>query len=203
MEVTPTAISTLTEKWFPVKCKTVKTYLTARCAGLFEIPQIDQKGSDAPVQFLHRTARGFLYSDETWSKILRHTKDSVFNPNRGMLIGSILELALKNTAHLLKKDTLYSKAIDAILYAPQRAQIDMQGLYSLADTQIPKNNGSVPPQKMRCLNFVCWLFTFYSMWSRNTPPRVRFCPLSAACSPSIRLQRESWSGLCKSQGTQG
>ena len=43
---------------------TVKAHLTARCAGLLEVSKSEQEGPQAVLQFLHRTARDFLYKDE-------------------------------------------------------------------------------------------------------------------------------------------
>jgi hypothetical protein len=108
---------TLTQECLPVKCATIKTHLTARCAGLLEVPRFEQKGIDAPIQFFHQTAQDFIHKKDKWSQMVRYTQDTAFDPHRALLMASVLELAIRTADRSTKNEKVYSTVKTAIMYA--------------------------------------------------------------------------------------
>jgi len=94
-QISPTISQALTEESLPLKCEDTKVHLTARCAGLLEIPEFEQQGPEATIQFLHRTARDFLENDKNWAEILQHTSKTDFQPDVALSKASILWLAIR------------------------------------------------------------------------------------------------------------
>lgn len=115
--ISPTAICTLTPESLSPRCAVIRVHLTSRCAGLLEIPQFEQKGPDASIQFLHRTARDFLYNSDIWNQMLGYTKDIAFEPHRSMLRASVLDLAIKTADLSTKSDNIDKTVTSAMLYA--------------------------------------------------------------------------------------
>jgi hypothetical protein len=87
---------TLTKSTIKGQCDKTRIHLTARCAGLLEIPRFEQRGIHAPVQFLHRTARDFLETDGIWNEMTRHAHKVSFDPTcrSAMLKATVLSLTL-------------------------------------------------------------------------------------------------------------
>jgi hypothetical protein len=85
-----------TKSTIKAQCDKTRIHLTARCAGLLEVPQFEQRGIHAPVQFLHRTARDFLESEGIWNEMTRHAMKSSFDPRSSMLKATVLS----HTLHL-------------------------------------------------------------------------------------------------------
>jgi len=118
--LTPTVSVELSETdLLSARCKITKTRLTVRCAGLLEVPTYDRIGSDAPIQFLHRTARDFIYNDATWKEILDKTKSSKFNANRAGFNGLVLEIAFDSSSGAPSTKQLCRKTANAMLFAHQ------------------------------------------------------------------------------------
>jgi hypothetical protein len=115
--VSPTTTQRLTPESFPAKCVDIKIHLTARCAGLLEVPRFEQKGTEAPIQFLHRTAKDFLYNSDKWRQMLSHTENVVFDPHRSMLLGSVLDVAIKTAVHATSSEEIYRAVTNAMLFA--------------------------------------------------------------------------------------
>jgi NACHT domain len=116
-KVSPKTTRTLTQESLQVRCAIIKTHLTARCAGLLEVPRFEQNGPDAPIQFLHRTARDFLHNEDKWSQMLQYTQDSAFEPHRALFIASVLELAIKTMDGSTSSGEIYKIIRNAMLYA--------------------------------------------------------------------------------------
>ncbi|CAG8981479.1 hypothetical protein HYALB_00003050 [Hymenoscyphus albidus] len=73
------------EKELVSGCRDTIVYLTARCAGLLEVSNIDgTAGTDSLIVFFHRTVRDFLYTDLRWSELKLATARTDFNPGEGM-----------------------------------------------------------------------------------------------------------------------
>jgi hypothetical protein len=82
---------------FNAKCKDITVQLTARCAGLLEVANVNGTGTTGPksfIQYFHRTARDFLHTDVYWSKIQVQTRNTNFNPNVSMMQSCILQTLL-------------------------------------------------------------------------------------------------------------
>jgi hypothetical protein len=80
--------------------------LTARCAGLLEAREAwddeDSPGSpvlcpdtNKTVRYLHRTARDYIESPDTWAAILKHTETSRFQPSAILLRSSVLQTGMR------------------------------------------------------------------------------------------------------------
>jgi hypothetical protein len=89
-QISSTISQLLTEESLPLRCEDTKVHLTARCAGLLEVPEFKQQGPEATIQFLHRTARDFLENDRNWTAILQHTSGTDFEPDVALSKASIL-----------------------------------------------------------------------------------------------------------------
>jgi hypothetical protein len=63
------------------RCQNTLIHLTARCAGLLEVPAFPVMGSQAPIQYIHATAASFLAKEEHWSEFLTHTNGTNFRPS--------------------------------------------------------------------------------------------------------------------------
>lgn len=75
-------------------CESPKVRITARCAGFLEVPSFGKDGSWSQIEYLHRTSRDFLEQKDVWSRLLRSTIQSNFNPNRALLQAQILWLTI-------------------------------------------------------------------------------------------------------------
>jgi hypothetical protein len=107
----------ITQGYLLAKCAAIKTHLTARCAGLLEVPQFERDGPHASIRFHHRTARDFLHNDDRWNQILGYTNRTDFNPNKALLMASVLELAIITADGSASSDTIENTAANAMLYA--------------------------------------------------------------------------------------
>lgn len=110
-------IRILTPEVLEAKWNISKTHLTARCAGLLEVPQFDRRGFQAPIRFHHRTAREFIYGSVRWRQMLDHTKDTTFDPHKVLFTASVLDLASKAANPSTESGEMYSTVTDALLYA--------------------------------------------------------------------------------------
>ncbi|CZR66458.1 uncharacterized protein PAC_16359 [Phialocephala subalpina] len=83
-----------------------QTRLTARCAGLLEAREVwDDEDSfssgvrcldtNTTVRYLHRTARDYIESPDTWASILKHTEASCFQPPALLVRSSVLQIGMK------------------------------------------------------------------------------------------------------------
>ncbi|KAE9371784.1 hypothetical protein N431DRAFT_559214 [Stipitochalara longipes BDJ] len=107
----------ITQQDILAKCATVRWHLTARCAGLLEVPSFDRDGPNASIRFHHRTARDFLHNDDRWNQILGYTNGTGFNPHKALLMSYLLELAIINTDGCMRSDKIQNRATNAMLYA--------------------------------------------------------------------------------------
>ena len=80
----------LTDESLLLGCENTKIQLTARCAGLLEVPEFDQRGLRATIEYLHRTARDFIENEKNWQEILQHTLGTAFRPDISILRASLL-----------------------------------------------------------------------------------------------------------------
>ena len=78
---------------------------------------LSRKDLDAPVQFMYRTARDFLYSDDRWSQIERYTEDTTFDPHRAMLMASVLDLTIKTGDRSMNKAKIYTSMKNSMFFA--------------------------------------------------------------------------------------
>ncbi|KAH0538897.1 hypothetical protein FGG08_004553 [Glutinoglossum americanum] len=79
------------------RCQETQIQLTARCAGLLEVPLLKGQKKirqDSLVQYLHRTVRDFLETDAQWSDWLAHTATTDFDPCLSMMHSSIQHLRI-------------------------------------------------------------------------------------------------------------
>jgi len=66
-------------------CEETSTRLTARCAGLLEVPGPSALGPRSRVDYFHRTAKDFLQSSEVWTQLLSETADTEFDPTVALM----------------------------------------------------------------------------------------------------------------------
>ena len=86
-----------------VNCDDMLVQLTARCAGLLEVSKATKNGvplAGSAVQYYHRTARDFLETASTWSRLLSHTSGSDFDPAVAMMRSCLMSLRLGTSAQL-------------------------------------------------------------------------------------------------------
>jgi hypothetical protein len=86
-----------------VNCDDMLVQLTARCAGLLEVSKATKSGvplADSAVQYYHRTARDFLETQSTWSRLLSHTSGSDFDPAVAMMRSCIMSLRVGTSTQL-------------------------------------------------------------------------------------------------------
>ena len=88
--VSPTISHQLTDDSLLSGCENTKVQLTARCAGLLEVPEFEQRGLKATIEYLHRTARDFIENEKNWQEILQHTLGTAFRPDISILRASLL-----------------------------------------------------------------------------------------------------------------
>jgi hypothetical protein len=91
---TSSSSRTLTNSTIKAQCDKTMIHLIARCAGLLEIPRFEQRGLNAPVQFLHSTARDFLETNGIWDEMNRHANKVSFDPRSAMLKATVLSVTL-------------------------------------------------------------------------------------------------------------
>jgi hypothetical protein len=92
--------------------------LTARCAGLLEVKDDDQRIgghyavfglSTTTIHWLHRTARDYIEHPTKWNELLGQTTGSQFNPNTAMLRSCILLLGIQRR---IDDKTYYERQYD-------------------------------------------------------------------------------------------
>jgi hypothetical protein len=112
-----------TGKWLDARCEDIWVRLTARCAGLVEvsnstlIPNRTARkigGPDSLIRYFHRTARDFLEKDRHWSKIMRQTANTDFNPNVSMMRSCYLYQQFATTNNYVR---LPESARDFMIYS--------------------------------------------------------------------------------------
>jgi hypothetical protein len=124
----------LTKSTIKAQCDKTRIHLTARCAGLLEIPRFEQRGIYAPVQFLHRTARDFLEKDGTWNEMTRHANKASFDPRSAMLKATVLSLILHLQDELTtQKDKTLNNVKEAMLWA---YYLDINGTTNETDVAV-------------------------------------------------------------------
>jgi hypothetical protein len=109
----------LTKEAIAAKSKHTPVILTARCAGLLEVFHFEDFGINAPIQWLHRTARDFLEQHDVWSGILQHTANTTFDPNLQMLKAYVLWIAANNKTIFdsMKRSPISAAVSNAMLFA--------------------------------------------------------------------------------------
>jgi hypothetical protein len=121
----------LTQSILRARCSAIKTHLTARCAGLLEVPRFEQEGSRAMIRLHHRTARDFLYSNGRWDQISGYTKGTTFDPHKALFEATVFDLAMTNQRHTVRE--VHETASNAMLYA---WHINTHQLHHEMETQI-------------------------------------------------------------------
>jgi hypothetical protein len=88
--------------------------LTARCAGFLEVPVVShcEPRTTSLVQYFHRTARDFLESKATWSKLLLQTAGTDFDANVALMRSSMMSLRLGNPQQLSIEFLVYACHVD-------------------------------------------------------------------------------------------
>ena len=108
------------------RCHETQVHLTARCAGLLEITLPRGREStwqDSLVQYLHRTVRDFLETDEHWSGLLVHTARTDFDPFVSMMKSCVQRLRIlfieySGKPHLGRDMRVINRlAADTMIYA--------------------------------------------------------------------------------------
>jgi hypothetical protein len=94
-QVSPTISYQLTEESLASGCEKTKVQLTARCAGLLEVPEFERHGHRATIEYLHRTARDFIEKEQNWQDLRRHTSGTTFHPAISILRASVLRLGIR------------------------------------------------------------------------------------------------------------
>jgi hypothetical protein len=94
-QVSPTISHQLTDESLLFGCENTRVQLTARCAGLLEVPEFEQRGLRATIEYLHRTARDFIENEKNWQEILQHTSGTAFHPDISILGASLLQLGIR------------------------------------------------------------------------------------------------------------
>jgi len=61
------------------RAETIRRRLNSRCRGLLEAPEFDLQGSEAKVQYLHRTVKDFLNRQEVQKYVISSSQE-VYNP---------------------------------------------------------------------------------------------------------------------------
>jgi hypothetical protein len=93
--VSPAISHQLTDDSLLLGCENTKVQLTARCAGLLEVPEFEQRGLRATIEYLHRTARDFIEHEKNWQEVLQHTSGTEFHPDISILRASLLQLGIR------------------------------------------------------------------------------------------------------------
>ncbi|CZR69246.1 uncharacterized protein PAC_19146 [Phialocephala subalpina] len=111
----------LTEELLPAKYEDAKIHLTARCAGLLEIPSFERDGPKAAIQFLHRTARDFLENRQNWLEILAYTANTNFDPYASLLKAGAIWLAIRCSQTNTRSVEVCKIMYNTVLYARKTA----------------------------------------------------------------------------------
>ncbi|CZR65405.1 uncharacterized protein PAC_15305 [Phialocephala subalpina] len=93
------------------KCENAAILLNVRCGGLLEIPDLAKSGPKAKIEYMHRTARDFLHSDDYWPHLLANTAKIPFNSYVSLMRSGVLWIA-RNRQH-----SESAKTMVALLYA--------------------------------------------------------------------------------------
>jgi hypothetical protein len=94
-QVSPTISHQLTDESLIFGCEKTKVQLTARCAGLLEVPEFEQHRHKARIEYLHRTARDFIEKEQNWQELRGHTSGTTFHPDVSILRTSLLQLGIR------------------------------------------------------------------------------------------------------------
>jgi len=93
-DITPDMAQSYTEAQISTICEDMESRLTARCAGLLELKQDAHQLPARSVQYLHRTMRDFIHSDEIWQDLLTYSSKTSFHPLTAMMKSLICQLSL-------------------------------------------------------------------------------------------------------------
>jgi hypothetical protein len=95
-------------------CDDMIVRLTARCAGFLEVPLAShcEARASSLVQYFHRTARDFLESKATWSRLLLQTAGTDFDPNVALMISSLMSLRFGNPQELSRDFLVYASHVN-------------------------------------------------------------------------------------------
>ena len=106
------------EKCISSSCDDMAAQVTARCAGLLEVPEDDSDKATRKIHYLHRTAKDFIESPKVWQRLLGYTAETNFNPNTSLLKSCIHLLSIRTFVCSLKNPVKATKstAISAIIY---------------------------------------------------------------------------------------
>lgn len=85
----------MTDETIAFRCENTEIHLTTRCAGLLEVPEFKQRGPRARIELVHRTARDFTESEQSWLEILHNTSGTYFNSDVSILRASVLRLGVR------------------------------------------------------------------------------------------------------------
>ena len=116
-KVSSRSANTITQESLPARCDAVKKHLTARCAGLLEVPRFERDGPKAVIRFHHRTARDFLYDSGRWSQMSGYTNGMAFEPHKALLMASVSDLVIMTADRSTRKLTIYNAATNVMFYA--------------------------------------------------------------------------------------
>jgi hypothetical protein len=95
------------------RCEEMEVHLTVRCAGLLEVWKDKEKKINR-VQYLHRTARDFIESDQVWKAIQQRTALTKFNPNASMVRSCLYQLLAGRDALTRSR---YDLVVEAMIFA--------------------------------------------------------------------------------------
>ncbi|KAH8592623.1 hypothetical protein B0O99DRAFT_629379 [Bisporella sp. PMI_857] len=78
------------------RVEAMRRRLNSRCKGLLEAPTLEVDGSEAKVQYLHRTVRDYLHRTDTWEYIISGTKNS-FDADLALSAAFLLHIKIMAT----------------------------------------------------------------------------------------------------------
>jgi hypothetical protein len=111
---------------------TLEVRLTARCAGLLEVPphSIERAvGPLSPVVYLHRTARDFLERPKYWPTVLAYISRPIFDPQSAMMKAYACSLMINHDADGRREEILQMK---------QRARTMLLSAYHVYSSSVPQ-----------------------------------------------------------------
>jgi hypothetical protein len=162
--------------------------LTARCAGFLEVPTLHRdtvrRGSSL-VTYFHRTARDFLETEVTWSKVLLHTAGTDFEPSIAMMKSCLISLRMGDPKELTRDFLVYARHVTHVdtNLANQQAQ------YVLVD-KFDELRNSMPELRpaANCTLTILELTTLYGLWG-YVGNKLSHLPAASRRTEATRLLR--------------
>lgn len=145
-------VEALDEETLDNKSREVEYHISARCACLLEvIKPKDQTTTTntALVQYLHRTARDFLESNDHWNGILDQTRHIAFDPYFSMMRCKNLQLYWHSPYIVDQRRNIYNTIVDLLAFASEadtHAPSYLQQRLILDDTNTIMSRCDIYPQ---------------------------------------------------------